>query len=132
MQTESLWQQACEQDVSEAALSFALRTLSNPDRLLQLQWLEQMPNRKNMDTTSVARLPANWLTQTNPWYGLAGCVYLPAPKTAENPTGFLYVDTRGKVDEDNTVDDSLNLLCNHPKLIPAPVKATLHPMRLIK
>jgi hypothetical protein len=125
LQTESLWQQACEQDVSEAALSFALRTLSNPDRLLQLQWLEQMPNRKNMDTTSVARLPANWLTQTNPWYGLAGCVYLPAPKTADNPTGFLYVDTRGKVDEDSTVDDSLNLLCNHPKLIPAPVKATL-------
>lgn len=124
LQTTGLWQQACEQKVSEEALTFALKTLATPDRLLQLQWLEQMPNRKNLDTTNVARLPANWLTQTNPWYGLAGCVYVPTPKTADNPTGFLYVDNRAKVDDsDSTVDDSLNLLCNHPKLIPSPVKA---------
>lgn len=126
LQTSGLWQQACEQNVSEEALTFALKTLASPDRLLQLQWLEQMPNRKNMDTTNVARLPANWLTQTNPWYGLAGCVYIPTTKTADNPTGFLYVDNRSRVDDsDGTVDDSLNLLCNHPKLIPSPVKATL-------
>ncbi len=129
LQTSGLWQQACEQNVSEESLTFALKTLASPERLLQLQWLEQMPNRKNLnstaDTTNVARLPANWLTQTNPWYGLAGCVYVPTPKTPNNPTGFLYVDNRSRVDEDGATDDSLNLLCNHPKLIPAPVKATL-------
>ncbi|MFW2176968.1 MULTISPECIES: hypothetical protein [unclassified Moraxella] len=124
LQTDSLWQQACEQNVSDEALRFALKTLASPDRLLQLQWLEQMPNRRNMDTTNVARLPANWLTQTNPWYGLAGCVYVPTPKTADNPTGFLYVDPRKATDEDG-VDDSMNLLCNHPKLIPSTVKAQL-------
>lgn len=125
LQTDSLWQQACEQNVSEEALGFALRTLANPDRLLQLQWLEQLPNRKNMDTTSVARLPANWLTQTNPWYGLAGCVYLPAAKSPTNPTGFVYVDNRSRIDDDSSANDPLTLLCNHPKLMPAQVTATL-------
>lgn len=125
LQPTSLWQQACEQNISDEALAFALKTLASPDRLLQLQWLEQMPNRKNMDTTSVARLPANWLTQTNPWYGLAGCVYVPTPKTADNPTGFLYVDNRQNMNNDDTSNDSMGLLCNHPKLIPAPVKAEL-------
>lgn len=122
LQSNTLWQQACEQNVSEESLAFALKTLASPDRLFQLQWLEQLPNRKNIDTDSVARLPAGWLTQTNPWYGLAGCVYIPTAKTADNPTGFLYVDPRKT---DDTADDSLGLLCNQPKLIPASVKAEL-------
>ena len=121
LQTTALWQQACEQQVSEDALLFAFKTLASPERLLQLQWREQQPNRRNQNDPNVAHMPTNWLTQTNPWYGLPGCVYLKTAKTTDNQTGYLYVDNRGtRVNNDDA--DPLTQLCNNPRLIPASVK----------
>lgn len=114
--TTGLWQQACEQQISEKSFNFALTTLNNRQKLQQLQWLEQLPNRKNSTDTSLVRLPNNWLTQTNPWYGLSGCVYLKTPKTATNQTGYLYVDNNATSDEN--INNGLMQLCNHPDLIP--------------
>ena len=124
LQTASLWQQACEQHINEDALAFALRTLASPERLLQLQWREQQPNRRNQNDPNVAHMPTNWLTQTNPWYGLPGCVYIKTAKTADNQTGYLYVDNRGNTTDTGDVDP-LTQLCNNPRLIPASVKSLL-------
>lgn len=125
LQTASLWQQACEQHINEDALAFALKTLANPERLLQLQWREQQPNRRNQNDPNVAHMPTNWLTQTNPWYGLPGCVYIKTAKTADNQTGYLYVDSRGNTMTDTGDVDSLTQLCNNPRLIPMSVKSLL-------
>ncbi|WP_395146880.1 hypothetical protein ACF3N0_08105 [Moraxella atlantae] len=107
----TLWQAACQQGVSADALRFAFNTLT-PDKLMQLQWLEQRPNRARRQLTdgtlSAAELPPNWLTQTNPWYGLAGCVYIKAP----NDSGYAFV---------GGAQSAQNQLCNHPKLIPPSV-----------
>ncbi|WP_394261573.1 hypothetical protein [Moraxella boevrei] len=116
----ALWQKACEQQISEKAMAFALKKLDSPQNLQSLQWLEQMPNRNNRRDTSLARLPNNWLTQTNPWYGLSGCVYLKTNKTADNQTGFVYIDTYAN-HEDN-INKGLMQLCNHPELVPMSVK----------
>ena len=124
LQTASLWQQACEQHINEDALAFALRTLASPERLLQLQWREQQPNRRNQNDPNVAHMPINWLTQTNPWYGLPGCVYIKTAKTADNQTGYLYVDNRGNATDTGDVDP-LTQLCNNPRLIPVSVKSLL-------
>lgn len=125
LQTASLWQQACEQHINEDALAFALRTLASPERLLQLQWREQQPNRRNQNDPNVAHMPINWLTQTNPWYGLPGCVYIKTAKTADNQTGYLYVDNRGNTMTDTGDVDPLTQLCNNPRLIPVSVKSLL-------
>jgi hypothetical protein len=125
LQTASLWQQACEQHINEDALAFALKTLASPDRLLQLQWREQQPNRRNQNDPNVAHMPTNWLTQTNPWYGLPGCVYIKTAKTADNQTGYLYVDSRGNAMTDTGDVDPLTQLCNNPRLIPVSVKSLL-------
>ena len=122
LQTASLWQQACEQHINEDALAFALKTLASPERLLQLQWREQQPNRRNQNDPNVAHMPTNWLTQTNPWYGLPGCVYIKTAKTADNQTGYLYVDNRGNTTDTGDVDP-LTQLCNNPRLIPMSVKS---------
>lgn len=122
LQTASLWQQACEQHINEDALAFALKTLASPERLLQLQWREQQPNRRNQNDPNVAHMPTNWLTQTNPWYGLPGCVYIKTAKTADNQTGYLYVDNRGNATDTGDVDP-LTQLCNNPRLIPVSVKS---------
>ncbi len=122
LQTASLWQQACEQHINEDALAFALKTLASPERLLQLQWREQQPNRRNQNDPNVAHMPTNWLTQTNPWYGLPGCVYIKTAKTADNQTGYLYVDNRGNATDTGDVDP-LTQLCNNPRLIPMSVKS---------
>lgn len=122
LQTASLWQQACEQHINEDALAFALKTLASPERLLQLQWREQQPNRRNQNDPNVAHMPTNWLTQTNPWYGLPGCVYIKTAKTADNQTGYLYVDNRGNTTDTGDVDP-LTQLCNNPRLIPVSVKS---------
>ena len=107
----TLWQAACQQGVSTDALTFAFNTLT-PDKLMQLQWLEQRPNRARRQlvdgTLSAAELPPNWLTQTNPWYGLAGCVYIKAP----TDSGYAFV---------GGVQGAQNQLCNHPKLVPPSV-----------
>ena len=124
LQTASLWQQACEQHINEDALAFALKTLASPERLLQLQWREQQPNRRNQNDPNVAHMPTNWLTQTNPWYGLPGCVYIKTAKTADNQTGYLYVDNRGNATDTGDVDP-LTQLCNNPRLIPMSVKSLL-------
>ena len=124
LQTASLWQQACEQHINEDALAFALKTLASPERLLQLQWREQQPNRRNQNDPNVAHMPTNWLTQTNPWYGLPGCVYIKTAKTADNQTGYLYVDNRGNTTDTGDVDP-LTQLCNNPRLIPMSVKSLL-------
>nr|WP_313090828.1 penicillin-binding transpeptidase domain-containing protein [Moraxella sp. CTOTU48268] len=124
LQTASLWQQACEQHINEDALAFALKTLASPERLLQLQWREQQPNRRNQNDPNVAHMPTNWLTQTNPWYGLPGCVYIKTAKTADNQTGYLYVDNRGNTTDTGDVDP-LTQLCNNPRLIPVSVKSLL-------
>ena len=124
LQTASLWQQACEQHINEDALAFALKTLASPERLLQLQWREQQPNRRNQNDPNVAHMPTNWLTQTNPWYGLPGCVYIKTAKTADNQTGYLYVDSRGNTTDTGDVDP-LTKLCNNPRLIPVSVKSLL-------
>lgn len=124
LQTASLWQQACEQHINEDALAFALKTLASPERLLQLQWREQQPNRRNQNDPNVAHMPTNWLTQTNPWYGLPGCVYIKTAKTADNQTGYLYVDNRGNATDTGDVDP-LTQLCNNPRLIPVSVKSLL-------
>ncbi len=124
LQTASLWQQACEQHINEDALAFALKTLASPERLLQLQWREQQPNRRNQNDPNVAHMPTNWLTQTNPWYGLPGCVYIKTAKTADNQTGYLYVDNRSNTTDTGDVDP-LTQLCNNPRLIPASVKSLL-------
>lgn len=123
LQTASLWQQACEQHINEDALAFALKTLASPERLLQLQWREQQPNRRNQNDPNVAHMPTNWLTQTNPWYGLPGCVYIKTAKTADNQTGYLYVDNRGNTMTDTGGVDPLTQLCNNPRLIPVSVKS---------
>ena len=123
LQTASLWQQACEQHINEDALAFALKTLASPERLLQLQWREQQPNRRNQNDPNVAHMPTNWLTQTNPWYGLPGCVYIKTAKTADNQTGYLYVDSRGNTMTDTGDVDPLTQLCNNPRLIPVSVKS---------
>ena len=125
LQTASLWQQACEQHINEDALAFALKTLASPERLLQLQWREQQPNRRNQNDPNVAHMPTNWLTQTNPWYGLPGCVYIKTAKTADNQTGYLYVDSRGNTMTDTGDVDPLTQLCNNPRLIPMSVKSLL-------
>lgn len=125
LQTASLWQQACEQHINEDALAFALKTLASPERLLQLQWREQQPNRRNQNDPNVAHMPTNWLTQTNPWYGLPGCVYIKTAKTADNQTGYLYVDNRGNTMTDTGDVDPLTQLCNNPRLIPVSVKSLL-------
>ena len=122
LQTASLWQQACEQHINEDALAFALKTLASPERLFQLQWREQQPNRRNQNDPNVAHMPTNWLTQTNPWYGLPGCVYIKTAKTADNQTGYLYVDSRGNTTDTGDVDP-LTQLCNNPRLIPMSVKS---------
>lgn len=122
LQTASLWQQACEQHINGDALAFALKTLASPERLLQLQWREQQPNRRNQNDPNVAHMPTNWLTQTNPWYGLPGCVYIKTAKTADNQTGYLYVDNRGNATDTGDVDP-LTQLCNNPRLIPVSVKS---------
>lgn len=124
LQTASLWQQACEQHINEDALAFALKTLASPERLLQLQWREQQPNRRNQNDPNVAHMPTNWLTQTNPWYGLPGCVYIKTAKTADNQTGYLYVDNRSNTTDTGDVDP-LTQLCNNPRLIPVSVKSLL-------
>ena len=124
LQTASLWQQACEQHINEDALAFALKTLASPERLLQLQWREQQPNRRNQNDPNVAHMPINWLTQTNPWYGLPGCVYIKTAKTADNQTGYLYVDNRSNTTDTGDVDP-LTQLCNNPRLIPVSVKSLL-------
>ena len=123
LQTASLWQQACEQHINEDALAFALKTLASPERLLQLQWREQQPNRRNQNDPNVAHMPTNWLTQTIPWYGLPGCVYIKTAKTADNQTGYLYVDSRGNTMTDTGDVDPLTQLCNNPRLIPVSVKS---------
>nr|WP_312275606.1 penicillin-binding transpeptidase domain-containing protein [Moraxella sp. CTOTU46711] len=122
LQTASLWQQACEQHINEDELAFALKTLASPERLLQLQWREQQPNRRNQNDPNVAHMPTNWLTQTNPWYGLPGCVYIKTAKTADNQTGYLYVDNRSNTTDTGDVDP-LTQLCNNPRLIPMSVKS---------
>ena len=129
LQTATLWQQACEQTISEDALAFALKTLASPDRLLQLQWREQQPNRRNQNDPNVAHMPVNWLTQTNPWYGLPGCVYIKTDKTADNQTGYLYVDSRSNAINAGDVDP-LTQLCNNPRLIPMSVKSLIGAVNL--
>ncbi|MBD3727751.1 MAG: hypothetical protein IE936_11890, partial [Moraxella osloensis] len=88
-------------------------------------WREQQPNRRNQNDPNVAHMPTNWLTQTNPWYGLPGCVYIKTAKTADNQTGYLYVDSRGNTVTDTGDVDPLTQLCNNPRLIPMSVKSLL-------
>lgn len=130
LQTATLWQQACEQNISKDALAFALKTLASPDRLLQLQWREQQPNRRNQNDPNVAHMPANWLTQTNPWYGLPGCVYIKTAKNAEHQTGYLYVDSRSNSINNAGDVDPLMQLCNNPRLMPMSVKSLIGAVNL--
>lgn len=112
LDTKGLWQAACQQNISPDDMLFALKTLANPDKLIQLNWAER--HSKTSHDTGVATLPDNWLTQTNPWYGLPGCVYVKSSVTKNNPTGYSYVDNH----------DSFEMaqLCNHSKLLPANIQ----------
>ncbi len=108
----TLWQSACQQNIEESNMTYALKTLTSQEKLLQLNWAERQRNA-NSNQVGVASLPNNWLRQTNPWYGLAGCVYL-KDSNKKNPTGFIYID--------NNNNQEMVKLCNHSQLIPESVK----------
>lgn len=127
---KGLWQSACQQGetakVSEDDMAFALKTLANPDKLMQLNWAERQkkPLQANAKgQVGVATLPENWLTQTNPWYGLPGCVYIKTPENKDNPTGYSYVE--GGSSSKQQANAEMAQLCNHPKLVPEPAKAEM-------
>lgn len=123
---KGLWQSACQQGetakVNDDDMAFALKTLASPNKLMQLNWAERqkrpIQTRQNKPV-GVATLPENWLTQTNPWYGLPGCVYISTPITKDNPTGYSYVEGGDKISPE------MAQLCNHPKLVPQPVKTAM-------
>lgn len=116
-----LWQSACQQDIAQDDMAYALKTLASESRLNQLNWVERRPNNSGKSVkdgeTGVATLPENWLTQTNPWYGLPGCVYIKTPISKDNPTGYSYVDNGNR--------SEMAQLCNHPDLVPAEIKAAV-------
>lgn len=118
LDSNALWQSACQQNITADDMTYALKTLASESRLNQLNWAERRPSAQaRQQAIGVATLPENWLTQTNPWYGLPGCVYVKTPVSKDNPSGYSYVDGgNGR---------EMAQLCNHPDLVPNEIKAKI-------
>lgn len=107
LQLQELTDSMCQSDIDMVSIKYGMKLLSDKKRLMQLNWSEKH-NGFNIDDNPIGyvNIPKSWLVQSNPWFGLAGCIYI---KDSNNNSASYVGDSK---------NEQVYQLCNNPQLTP--------------